>query len=96
MLRDLRSVKLRPAERDRLNAVREQFQSAGAIPMSYERWLHDACRRYRGQMEELHAARERAQRTNALRRLGISREQAEARVQERAASEAERANDLGF
>jgi hypothetical protein len=96
MLRDLQSVKVRPAERKKVDLLRAQFQRTGAIPTPAERWLHDACRRYGKQLSELHEARERAHRTNALRSLGMTRAQAAQRVQDRAAAEAVRSNDLGF
>jgi hypothetical protein len=96
MLRDLRSVKVRPAERARVDRIRVQFQSHGSVPTADERWLHDVCRRYHDQLEALHEARERAMKTNALRGLGLTREQAQRRAQARQAAEQARSNDLGF
>jgi peptide subunit release factor 1 (eRF1) len=96
MLRDLRSVKVRPVERKKVDLLRDQFQRTGTISTPAERWLHDVCRRYSKQLSELHDARDRAHRTNALRSLGMTRAQAAQRVQERAAAEVARSNDLGF
>ncbi|MFA4971197.1 MAG: hypothetical protein WC683_01200 [bacterium] len=96
MLRDLRSVKLRPADRARVDAVRSQFQSAGTLATSDYRWLHALCRRYSAQLGELRASRERATRSNALRRMGITRAEADRRMAARDAAEQAALNDLGF
>ncbi len=89
-------MKIRPAERGRVDALRADFQANGNLPWAEERWLHDMCRRYNQQLAELHAARERARRTNAIRNLGLTQLQVERRAAARRQEEADRADDLGF
>lgn len=96
MLRDLRSVKLRPSDRKRVDAIRSIFQSCAGVDWTDERWLHSVCRRYHEQLTELHVARARARKTNGLREMGITREQAAERVVERVREEEAAANDMGF
>ena len=96
MLRDLRSVKMRPRERADVDRLRARFQQTGAVSSNDERWLHDACRRYAKQIQELHEARDRARRTNSLRYLGLTRLEAERREIERDMAVRDANNDLGF
>ena len=96
MLRDLRSVKIRPKERERVDGLREQFQTNGTLPFASVQWLREVCRRYGQQLNELHASRDRARRTNALRNLGITRASAAAAAQARAQDLRAENNDLGF
>lgn len=96
MLRDLRSVKMRPGERAEVDRLRACFQQTGVISLDNERWLHDACRRYVKQIQELHEARDRARNTNALRSLGLTRLAAERLATERERAVQDANNDLGF
>ena len=96
MLKDLRSIKLRPRDRDHVNRIRSCFESAGSVVFSDERWLHDVCRRYSVQIQELHASRERAIKTNALKSMGLSREEAQRRVEARNKLVEKMNDDMGF
>lgn len=96
MLRDLRSVKMRPTERDHVQMLRERFQALGAITTTDERWLREACRRYGMQLRLLHESRERARRTNALRSMGMTRDDLETRAAARQQQIERELNDLGF
>lgn len=96
MLRDLRSVKMRPTERTHVNALRERFQAIGSVTPVDERWLRDACRRYILQIRMLHEARDRARHTNALRSQGLTAADVEARAAARLRRLDAENNDLGF
>lgn len=96
MLRNLRSVKMRPSERARVNAMRVRFEGGADIVMKDREWLADACKRYRRQLDELEAARERARRTNGLRALGMTQAEARARAAAREAQQQAAHDDLGF
>jgi hypothetical protein len=96
MLRDLRSVKVRPSERIHVDALRARFQSCGSVTAAEERWLRDICRRYAVQLHTLHEARDRARHTNALRALGLTHAEAGARVEARQRRVEADNNDLGF
>jgi hypothetical protein len=96
MLRDLRSVKLHAADRTRVDRLRRDFQDGCDLSMEEVRWLHSVCRRYAVQLTELRSARERAQRTNTLRLLGITQAEMAARKQARADAEDRQRSDLGF
>jgi len=96
MLRNLRSVKMRPRERADVDRLRARFQQTGVVSPNDERWLHDACRRYAKQIHELHEARDRARRTNSLRYLGLTRLAAERLAEERERAVQDAHNDLGF
>jgi hypothetical protein len=96
MLRDLRSVKMRSGERAEVDRLRACFQKTGAVSLANERWLHDACRRYAKQIQELHEARDRARRTNSLRTLGMTKLAAERLAAERDRAVQDANNDLGF
>lgn len=94
MLRDLRSVKIRQAERTRVDMIRSMFQSSGRISPHDEKWLRGLCRRYGQQLEELCAARQRAIRTNALRAARMTPQDAERVARVRQAESAE--DGFGF
>jgi len=96
MLRDLRSVKLRPQDRSHVDRLCACFHDAGSVPTDGTRWLHAVCRRYSAQLKELHAARERARTTNSLRSLGLTRAEAQDRAQARTRDDESAHNDLGF
>jgi hypothetical protein len=96
MLRDLRSVKMRPTERTHVDALRERFQALGAVTTEDERWLRDACRRYVQQLRMLHEARDRARHSNALRARGMTAADVEARAAARLRRADAENNDMGF
>jgi CO/xanthine dehydrogenase Mo-binding subunit len=96
MLRDLRSVKMRAEERSHVDALRERFQTLGAITTADDHWLRNACRRYAGQLRLLHESRERARHTNALRAMGLTRDEVEARAAARLRRIDAENNDMGF
>jgi len=96
ILRDLRSIKVSSKERDFIDRARSYFQSEGNLPTDVQMKLRRICGRYKAQMKELHAARARARRTNGLKAMGISREEAARRVEARRAAEAAKKQDVGF
>lgn len=96
LLRDFRSIKLRKPQRDFVNEARAEFETNGALPRETVARLREMASNYSRQFKELYDARERARETNGLRRLGITRAEAERRSRERERCETEMANDLGI
>jgi hypothetical protein len=96
ILKDLRSVKLPVKIRAFVDQSRSSFQSEGNLPIDIQRRLRSICNQYKAQLKELHAARARARRTNGLKAMGISREEAARRVAARRAAEEAKKNDVGF
>lgn len=92
LLRDLRSVKMRPADRARACAL----ASRGTLRVDEigEGWA--LVRRFRVQLTALYAARERARRTQGRRQLGLSTSAVAARAQERRDAERIAREDLGI
>jgi len=96
ILRDLRSVKVPPDIRGFIDRTRVYFETEGDLPSSTQKRLRQICNQYGKQLKELHASRARARRTNGLKALGISRQEAARRVEMRRAAVAARKNDVGF
>jgi hypothetical protein len=96
MLRDLRSVKVRPTERVHVDALRVRFQALGKVTSSDERWLRDICRRYAMQLKMLHESRDRARHTNAMRSMGITSADVESHAVDRLRRMDADENDMGF
>lgn len=96
ILRDLRSIKVTPKTREYINNARNYFESNGAIPVSTQMKLRSICKRYRSQMKELHESRERARRTNGLKKLGMTRSEADRIARERKKERENLRQDVGF
>lgn len=96
LLDDLRSVKLPSNTRAFVDRCRDSIQSNGDIPLDDKRKIREIGRRYSVQLNELHAARERAKRTNGLRRLGITNKQAQEMIAIRRKAEADARLDTGL
>jgi len=96
LLRDFRSVKLRKPQRDFVNSARAEFEKNGSLSWEAVVRLEKMASRYSHQLKELHAARQRARETNGLRRLDMTRAEADLRARERERRELETANDLGI
>lgn len=96
ILRDLRSIKVPKDIRKFIDKTRDYFESKGNVPDEARVRLRRLCVRYKTQMKELHAARARARKTNGLRALGVSKAEAERRIQMRKAAIEARARDVGF
>ena len=96
LLKDFRSIKLPPAKKALVDRWRELFEQIGALPNEQRFALFDLAKRYNRQFRELHESRARARKSNGLRAMGISKAEAQRRVDARRAQEEMRRNDLGF
>lgn len=96
MLDDLRSVKLKPDQRLYVDNARRRIQANGDIPTSVKSKIRKLCSSYSVQIKELKKSRERARRTNYLRKNGVTLAQATRIVNDRAEEVANSKNDLGF
>ena len=96
ILRDLRSVKVSPATRDYIDRARVHFEGEGNLPLDVQRKLRKVYVKYSVQVKELHESRSRARKTNGLKALGISKEEASRRVDMRESAVVARRNDVGF
>ena len=96
ILKDLRSIKVPKTVRGFIDDARSRFESDGTLDIGTQRRLRQICNQYSRQMRELHAARARARRTLGLKAMGISREEADRRVEMRKKAIEERRTDVGF
>lgn len=96
LLDDLRSVKLPSNTRAFVDRCRDSIQSNGDIPLDDKRKIREIGRRYSVQLNALHAARERARRTNSLKRMGITQEQANEMIANRRKAEDDARMDTGL
>lgn len=92
LLRDLRSVKMPQRDRARVEALqRAGLRSAADVG---EAWA--LVRRWRKQLEELHAARERARHSLGRKQLGVTRVEVAEAVAQRQRAERVAREDLGL
>lgn len=92
LLVDLRSVKMTQEDRRRVDALRAQLKlTATQVGVAWA-----LVRRFHKQLEELHAARERARKSRGRARLGLSREDVDAAVAARSKAEEEARKNLGL
>lgn len=96
ILRDLRSVKMDKARRAFVDRTRDGFESTGAISLEVLIKLRKLCATYSRQLSELYQARERARITNGLRKIGMTRSEADAIRDKRLDAEREMRSDLGI
>lgn len=96
LLKDLRGIKVKPNARVYIDSARAHFENTGSLPNSTQTRLRRICNNHKKQMKELHAARARARKTNGLRTLGISGEEAARRAEKRIAEVDARRRDVGF
>jgi len=96
LLKDLRSIKLTKDKRAFVDRCRTLFEDAGCLPNDQKFKLYGFAKRYSRQFKELHESRARARKTNGLRSMGITKAEAERRVQERIKQEKLRQSDVGF
>lgn len=96
MLKDLRSVKLRKELRGYVDRMRTVLEATGSLPAFEKVKIRRMCTIYSKQLVELHESRQRAKRTNGLRAMGITRQEAERRVEKRRADEVRNKMDVGF
>jgi len=96
ILRDLRSIKVPPKTREFIDRARDYLEKNGGLSVDVQMKVRRICQRYRVQMKELHASRERARRTNGLKRMGITRAEAEMRVEQRRKEQELLRQDVGF
>jgi hypothetical protein len=92
LVADLRSVKMPAADRARACAL--HAASRWSVEQVGAGW--GLVRRYRRQLEELHAARERARETNGRRKLGLTRGAVEERQAQRVREAEAARTDLGL
>ena len=96
LLKDFRSIKLSKAKRAFIDQCRALFEDAGSLPNRQRFDLFELAKRHNQQFAELHESRARARRTNGLRAMGITRAEADQRVQKRREQEELRRSDIGF
>jgi hypothetical protein len=96
ILSDFNSVKLPKEKRDFVNNSRKILQETGGLPINIQDDLRRMARRYNRQLNELHASRERARRTNWKIREGISEDKARELVERRNKDISARKADLGI
>ncbi len=92
LLRDLQSVKMLQADRARACALRGSVALSAA--QVAEAWA--LVRRFRRQLAELHAARERARMSVGRERLGLARETVRAAQAARREAEQVEREDIGL
>ena len=96
LLHDFRSIKLSKAQRAWVDRLWYHFETHGSIPNREKFALVRLSKKYSKQFAELHASRDRARRTNALRKMGVSREEFKDMQEERKRKNDADASDLGF
>ncbi len=96
LLKDLRSVKLRKELRGYVDRMRAVFEAKGDLPALEKVKIRRMCTQYSRQLLELHESRQRAKRTNGLRAMGLTVQEADRRVEKRRADEIRSRMDVGF
>lgn len=96
LLKDFRSIKLPERKRNWITGLTNHLQTHGAIPTVEASKLRVLAKRYSKQFKELHASRERALRSNALRKMGMTKTEEAARIEKRKKEQEEMSADLGF
>ena len=96
IIKDLRSIKVSTKTRDYIDRARVYFEGEGDLPLETQRKLRKVYSQYSTQVKALHESRSRARKTNGLKALGISKEEADRRVKMRESAVRIRRNDVGF
>ena len=96
ILRDFKSIKLRKDLRRYIDLMRSLLEMTGDIPAIEKVKVRKMSVRYTRQMSELYDSRQRAKRTNGLKAMGISTQEAERRVEQRQAEKIRNYTDVGF
>lgn len=96
MLSDLLCVKLPKQIRQYLFFIKNNIGNDGFIEYKDQDRIRDISIRYRKNLKELYAARERAKITNGLRSMGMSRSEFKSRVSDRIENEKMNKLDVGF
>lgn len=96
LLEEFRAIKLPVECRKMVDGYREKLQRNGDLLVSEKSEIRNLAKRYKKQLDALRLAREKAGRTVALKKLGLTISEANRRAAERKKKIEESKNDFGF